>query len=306
MKTIRLHVNSPGGDVFAAVNMANALRDQRFSKGRTVDVHVDGLAASAASVVIMAGNTIAMGDNALLMIHNPWSVALGNAAEMRKVADELDMIRDVIVTTYGWQSSLGAEAIAALMDAETWMDADEAIANGFATAKVEGLKAAALLGPRSLSRLQVPERFKARVEALREPAPAEPAPPTPAEAADVLRLCREADAMGLAEELVRAGATIEQAQARIAEHAASREQAATRAKDIRAACHLAHLDRLAESYVSSGLTLDGVKAQLVVLSSMADPTAIDGSLTPDHGAPKGQPRIDVQDVYAKRNRHTKE
>lgn len=162
VKTIRLHVNSPGGDVFAAVNIANALREQRLSKQRTIEVTVEGLAASAASVVIMAGNSITMADNALLMVHNPYSLSMGNASELRKTAERLDKIRDSIIATYRWQSPLSEDKIAAMMDATTWMDADEAIENGFATKKIKGLKAAASFDAGTLAKLSIPDRYRDR------------------------------------------------------------------------------------------------------------------------------------------------
>src|SRR5687767_1079301 len=81
VKTLRIHVNSPGGDVFGAVQIANALRDQQTSKNRSVDTINEGLAASAASIILMAGKTVTMADNALTMIHNPWSIGIGEAKD---------------------------------------------------------------------------------------------------------------------------------------------------------------------------------------------------------------------------------
>lgn len=166
VKTIRLHVNSPGGDVFSAVNIANALRDQRVSNNRTIEVIIEGLAASAASVVIMAGNTIKISDNALVMIHNPMTFSAGDARDMRTTAEELDKVRGVIVSTYRWQSSLSEKKLSELMDATTWMDADEAIANGFATEKIKGLKAAAAFDAKILDQLGVPDQYRDRLTAL--------------------------------------------------------------------------------------------------------------------------------------------
>src|SRR5690606_18599525 len=125
---------------------------------------IDGLAASAASIIAMAGQRVRMADNALLMIHNPWTVGIGNAAEMRKTAETLDTGRDTIIATYRWHATLDEKDIADLMDAETWMEADEAIGWGFATEKVEGLKAAASLRPQAIAKLEIPEKYRARVE----------------------------------------------------------------------------------------------------------------------------------------------
>jgi ATP-dependent Clp protease protease subunit len=166
VKTIRVHINSPGGDVFAATTIANSLRDQRVTKGRKVETVIDGLAASAASIIAMAGSPVRMADNALLMIHDPWSVAMGNAAEMRKAADVLDQVRDTIVAAYRWHSTLEPKAIEKLMAAETWLDAEAAQEGGFVDEVVSGLKAAASINPKAVERLNIPERFRARVDAL--------------------------------------------------------------------------------------------------------------------------------------------
>ena len=306
IKTIRLHVNSPGGDVFAAVNMANALRDQRLSKGRTVDVYIDGLAASAASIVIMAGDTIRIGDNALVMVHNPYPFAIGTATELRQAADEIDKIRGTIVATYQWQSKLSTDELIALMDATTWMDASEAVANGFATEVVSGLKAAAALDPRALGKLTVPERFKARVDALLAPPAAPPTPPAPqpAAAADVLRLCREGGCLDLAEGLLSASATLEDVQGKVGAEKAARIRAAARATQIRAICDHAKLPELADGYISGGMTLEAVQAQLTTLTAKLDAVEIDGSLSPDKGGTR-KARIDTSAVYAERNRVSK-
>jgi ATP-dependent protease ClpP protease subunit len=181
VKTIRVRINSPGGDVFGAAAIANALRNEQLSKGRKVETYVDGLAASAASVIAMAGSKVTMADNALMMVHNPWTAAVGNPAELRKAAETLDGVRDTIIATYQWHSPLDAKEIGKLMDEETWMSADEAIANGFADAKVEGLSAAASIDPRAASRvIRIPEAYASRVAAWLKPAEAPAAEVVPA------------------------------------------------------------------------------------------------------------------------------
>lgn len=126
---ITVRINSGGGDVFDGIAIYNLL-DQYDGN---VTVKIDALAASAASVIAMAGDSIEMADNALMMIHDPWTISLGDSADMRKTADLLDKIRDSIVTTYQAKSSLSTEDISAMMNDETWFSANEAISNGFAT-----------------------------------------------------------------------------------------------------------------------------------------------------------------------------
>lgn len=179
VKALRVHINSPGGDVWGAINIANALRDQQITKGRTVETVIDGLAASSASLIAMAGKPCRMADNAIFMVHEPWSGAVGNAKEMRKCADMLDTLRDAqLVPTYQWHSKLSAQEITALLEAETWMDADEATANGFVDEKVEGLRVAASIDPRARAKLSIPEKFRPQVEALLRPEDPPAARPT--------------------------------------------------------------------------------------------------------------------------------
>jgi ATP-dependent Clp protease protease subunit len=131
--TLNLRVNSPGGSVFAARTMAQALKDY---PGKVI-AHVDGLAASAASFLIMAADEIVMAEGSFLMIHNAWSIALGNADDLRQEADLLDSIDNSLVKTYAKRTGKDKDAIRGMMRAETWMDSDEAVANGFADRSAE-------------------------------------------------------------------------------------------------------------------------------------------------------------------------
>lgn len=127
---IAVRINSPGGDCFEGVAIYNLLRSQN----KPVDVYVDGIAASAASVIAMAGDTISVGVGAMLMIHNAACMAFGEAAALRKMADTLENISVTVGGIYVLRTGQDAAAVKELMDAETWMSADEAIAKGFATA----------------------------------------------------------------------------------------------------------------------------------------------------------------------------
>jgi len=128
--TITLHVNSPGGDVFEGFAIFNALRNS----GKKVKTVVDGLAASAASYIAMAGGEIIMAENALMMIHDPWTFSIGNAADLRKDAEILDKIKEGIINTYATRSQIDKEEVANMMADETWMTAGEAVDQGFADA----------------------------------------------------------------------------------------------------------------------------------------------------------------------------
>jgi ATP-dependent Clp endopeptidase proteolytic subunit ClpP len=127
-----VRINSPGGYVMEGLAIFNAIVRQK-AKGRTVTTHIDGLAASMGSVIAMAGDHIVMADNALMMIHNPWDCACGDAAELRRAADTLDKIRDQIVGIYAKQSGKEAADLIAMLEAETWFTAVEAMAHNLIT-----------------------------------------------------------------------------------------------------------------------------------------------------------------------------
>lgn len=127
--TINLRINSPGGSVFAARAMEQALRDH---KGRVV-VHIDGLAASAATFIAMAGDEIIMSKGALFMIHKAWTGLWANADGLRKEADLLDKIDGTLADTYAEKTGKDVAAISEWMAAETWFTAQEALDAGFAT-----------------------------------------------------------------------------------------------------------------------------------------------------------------------------
>lgn len=297
VKTLNVHINSPGGDIQGGINIANALREQQASKGRTVHTFIDGIAASIASVIAMAGDTVSIADNALVMVHNPWGLAVGSAAEMRKTAAVLDTMRGQIVNTYKWHSSLDDAELVALMDAETWMDADEAIAKGFATDKIAGLKAAASIDPKALSRLTIPDRYRDRVNAFLKPAPSSDAP---AAAADVLRLCTEAGLdLAFANAVLAEQKPVADVAARVTAEKARRVQAEARAVEIRGLCATAKLADRADLYIKSALSIDDVKRDLTTLTGQLDAVQIDTSLRPDHGTKKIH--IDHVAVYAAMN-----
>ena len=124
---IDLHINSPGGEVFDGITIYNLIKQHPAN----VTAHIDGLAASIASVIALAGDTVIMAENALFMIHNPWGFAMGDASEMRKTADLLDKIGGSLVTAYATKSGKSDDEISVLMDSETWMTAQEAKDAGF-------------------------------------------------------------------------------------------------------------------------------------------------------------------------------
>lgn len=127
INTLNIYINSPGGDVFAGQAIHSMLKRHKAHK----NVYIDGLAASIASVVVMAGDTIFMPKNAMMMIHNPWTWGIGNAAEFRKLAEDLDKVRESLIAAYEGRSALTRDEIIEIMDSETWLTADECLEYGF-------------------------------------------------------------------------------------------------------------------------------------------------------------------------------
>ena len=125
---VTVWINSPGGDVFAAAQIYNMLMDYVGS----VTVKIDGLAASAASVIAMAGGDVYMSPVSMLMIHNPSTIAIGDSEEMLRAKALLDEVKESIINAYELKSGLSRTKISHLMDAETWMNANKAIELGFA------------------------------------------------------------------------------------------------------------------------------------------------------------------------------
>lgn len=125
---ITVWINSPGGDCVAAAQIYNMLTQYKGN----VTVKIDGIAASAASVIAMAGNTVFMSPVSMMMIHNPATVAFGDHAEMQKAIDMLAEVKESIINAYVIKTGLTRSKLSHLMDAETWMDANKAVELGFA------------------------------------------------------------------------------------------------------------------------------------------------------------------------------
>lgn len=125
---ITLWINSPGGDCIAASQIYAMLMDYKGN----ITVKIDGIAASAASVIAMAGTNVLMAPTALMMIHNPLTVAIGDSEEMQKAIDMLSEVKESIINAYEIKTSLSRVKLSNLMDAETWLNANKALELGFA------------------------------------------------------------------------------------------------------------------------------------------------------------------------------
>ncbi len=182
VRNIVLHIHSPGGDVFEGMAIYNLLD----SHPAYVTVQIDGLAASMASVIAMAGDTVIIPANAMMMIHKPWGIQGGDAEDMRRYADLLDKVEDNLVSAYTKKTGKTAEDIKALLEKETWLSGSEAVEAGFADSVTEPMQAMACLNSKRLQDFQnMPKALETlldpRNSVVPQPAPT-PAPqpdPTP-------------------------------------------------------------------------------------------------------------------------------
>lgn len=160
--TLNVHINSPGGSVYDGVAIFNMLRQHKAS----VTVHIDGLAASIASVIAMSGDKVVMPSNSMMMIHNAMSVSIGNANDMRKMADDLEKINESVINSYiAKNPELDREYLKALMDDETWLTASEAYELGLVDVIDEPVAAVASIDKEQVNRFKnVPKMLKEMVE----------------------------------------------------------------------------------------------------------------------------------------------
>lgn len=277
---ITVAINSPGGDVFDGFAIHNAL----LRLGARCTVRIDGLAASAASVIACGGHQVVMAANAMLMIHNPWTFTYGSAHDLRKTADMMDKARDGILAAYRRKAPAIEDAtLIQMLDEETWLSADEALALGLVDVIGESVALQACRGSTN-----VLARFKHPPEALLA-ASAELIPEEPAQApetqSDPTRLARNAArfsqacfACGLAEfteELLM--------NTPLSDDGAVAAQI-ERLQAIRTLCASARLPELAADYARSGLSVEAVRARLFDRLLAAQGAAIDNKespLTPD-------------------------
>ncbi len=317
-------VNSPGGDVFDAFAIYNALR--RYA-GK-VTSRVDGVAASAASLVVMAGDTIIMPENSMLMVHNPWTVAGGTSDDLRSTAEAMDKVGDSIVAAYANRSGQTPEDVRQMMDAETWLTASEAKALGFADEIEQPVRLTASIsaGARLARFERMPASFMDAIEEVAPPEsvpgdpppasdppanpPANPAPASPPApscepvinpepvnasmlATHVFKVCREAGVGHLAEPVIASCGLRDQVSvdARIGE-----------AREIAGLCIAAKLSEAAGEYVASGLNVEQVRARLFERVTAASAAPISNLQRPTAESAPTAAGLSATNVYASRRK----
>lgn len=271
VKTIRVRVNSPGGSVFEAITIANVLRAQSRDQKRTVEMIIEGLAASAATIVTSAGDSIKIADNAMMMIHDPLAIVMGPAPDMRKMADLLDQVRDSIIATYRWTSQLSAKKLGDLMAETTWMNAEDAVKNGFATEVMAPVAVSAKFRPEALEHLgEIPAEIREKLAAF---AASSKPTPQPAPESENQKAAAKVDAkyvLTACEGLFPKLATqlLDQPKADV-------DARVAHAKEVRALCETAKMPELAEGYVLAHTPIATIKAHLTVVTAKLDKVEID-------------------------------
>ena len=164
---VTVWINSPGGDCIAASQIYTMLMDYKDD----VTVKIDGIAASAASVIAMAGTKVLMAPTALMMIHNPATIAMGDHEDMQKAIEMLDEVKESIINAYEIKTSLSRAKLSHLMDAETWMNANKAVELGFADGILEDEKTSGFAVPAyAFSRKTVQAALMNKISAKVKPA----------------------------------------------------------------------------------------------------------------------------------------
>ena len=258
---IDLRLNSPGGSVFDAVAIFNALTRHTG----TITVWIDGIAASAASYVAMAGDEIVMPENAFLMIHDPSGLVMGTAADMRDMAATMDKIAGSMVRGYAARSGKSEEEIASLMAAETWFDAKDALDAGLATRMVEPVRIAASFDI---------ARFRNAPPALVE-AVADAVPDGPEGQDDAATTLDNADPAITGDPAPNPDPEPEAAPAAPAspspDPASIRAEAIAHARAVIDLCRLAGQPQMAGRFLEQDASLDAVRAKLLAAKAEAEP-----------------------------------
>lgn len=297
--------NSIGGDLFDGLAIHNALS----RLGERCTGRVDALAASAASVAVCGAHKVVIASNAMLMIHNPWTYAAGDAEDLRKVATALDQAMEAIIAAYKSKApDIDEVELRRLVNAETWLTASEAVALGLADEVGEGVTVKACLGqggalqryqhaPQALlAQLEEPPEQPPEPEPELKPEPEPEKPPIVDSAALALLItqsCNTAGISNLIEPIINTTKLADEATV---------NAAITNAKAVRDLCVAARLPEFTQQFVASGLTAEAVRGRLFDKLVSGGGFEIDNSLPiNDDPAPKTQAKQpDTNAIYAAR------
>ena len=283
---IDLRLNSPGGSVFDAVAIFNALKRHEGP----VTVWIDGIAASAASYVAMAGDEIVMPENAFLMIHDPAGLVMGTAEDMRAMAEALDKVKGSLVHGYAAKSGRAADEIAALMAAETWFDAKDALDAGLATRIAQPVRIAASF---DIGRFRnAPPELVDAVEFASPATEDDTDAEAPSADADVAPTVQEEPQQSLTVKSDETATSTDPAPIETSplsgappdpappDPAAMRAEAIAHARAVVDLCRLAGQPQMAGRFLQEDASLEEVRTALLATKAEADP-----EITPHHPQP---------------------
>lgn len=315
IKNLTVRINSIGGDIFDGFAIYNVLARHPAE----VTVWVDGIAASIASVIAMAGNKVIMPDNAFMMIHRSWGAVVGNAEDMREWAEIMEKFDKSIILAYQKKSPRSAEEIEQLMREESWLTAAEAKEWGFADEISEPVKLAARATfekfknlPAPLRGLPISGRQLQKDPPEADPAPSPQLPPKPSteeiraaaveegkkaaaeeaarRAAEVYQICAAAGVPDLAPEFLQEAMSMEAIRARFADAGA-----------IRSICAAASMPEFADGWVSAGVPLEACRRKLFEMTIALQGPEINNKQMCQSGGGKGTV-INPTEIYASRKR----
>jgi ATP-dependent protease ClpP protease subunit len=268
VKAIALRINSPGGDVFDSLAIHNMLARHKA----TITVTIDGIAASMASVIAMAGDEVLMPDNAMMMIHDPSGLVFGTSKEMRDLAEALDKIKSGMMSAYTRKTKIPRDELADMMAAETWMTAAEAVDMGFADSILDPVKVAARFDLSKYPNAPAMAGRKPRGSAALKPGLRGEDKMTDAEKAAAKAVADEAEKKAKDEAALKAAA---EAAAKLAAQSGAETPAqmtaritaeiTERHKQIASACTIANLPNKAPEFIASGKSLGEVLSELQTL-----------------------------------------
>lgn len=309
-RQIVVAINSVGGEIGDGFAIHNAL--QRL--GDRVTARIDGWALSAAGIIAAGAKTVWMHDNAMLMMHNPWTFAAGDSDDFRKVADVMDQLVEGIIASFKHRPLTVDDAeLRRMINAETWLTAEEAKELGFVDLVLSGDASVSNMGNvRIFNRYRnIPDAVKAQLDAEPDPEPPEPdpAPEPPAKddpseddqepeqiaaalAIELIAACTKEGIGNFAPHIIKASGLKSQADV---------QREITRAKNIRDLCAAARIPEKAEGFVSMGLTEDQSRARLFDALAGSGFGEIDNKGPTDNPAPAANTRaVNPGDIYAKR------
>lgn len=287
---LTLRLNSPGGSVFDGIAIYNALKRHSAK----VAITVDGLAASIASVILCAGDEVIMPKNAMIMIHDPSAMVMGNAADMRSMADALDKMRDGLVSAYQNKTGHTPEEIIEWMAEETWFDANEALEIGFADQLEEPVAMAAAFDLSSYAR--VPPVLAALATSqsphseTEETPMSEPNTPDPEKTDPAPEPSKEPEALN-DDNVVDL------------DHVRAQERKATLAyvNEVNQLCALAGASDLAGGFIAKATSTEQVRAALLQARAEEDEALAVRAMRPGQTQAPSEPVIDTAAIYAARN-----